>query len=64
MSATRAEIAGAVIGAGFVVAVAVRPETRGLADLALVVVALVAGAVIAHSRAGRAGFRSPGGSPH
>ena len=59
--ATRAEIVGAVIGAGFVVAVAVRPETRGLADLALVAGALVAGAAIAHVARGPGRLRVAGG---
>jgi peptidoglycan/xylan/chitin deacetylase (PgdA/CDA1 family) len=61
VSAPLVSVAGAVVGLGFVVAVATRPETRGLGALALVAVALVAGAGLARLACGPAALRIVGG---
>ena len=60
-SASLSGVAGAVLGLVFLGAVAARPETRGLGDLALVAVALLAGATIARLACGPSALRIAGG---
>ena len=61
VSALLTAVAGGVAGLGFLVAVGVRAETRGLGDVAFVAVALAAGAGIARLACGPGALRVPGG---
>ena len=56
-----AAVVGGLLALGFVLAVASRPETRGLGDLALVAVALGAGACLARVACGPGTPRVVGG---
>ncbi len=56
-----ATVAGVAVGLGFLGAVAARPATRTVADLALVVVALAAGAWISRRAAGPGALCAAGG---